>query len=55
VNANRIVDRPDQQQINADKNQPVTAANFRDDINLSGIVDRPDLQSMQTNKDHSIP
>ncbi|HEX3228632.1 MAG TPA: hypothetical protein VHQ95_06685, partial [Pyrinomonadaceae bacterium] len=55
VNGNRIVDRPDQQQIQADKGQPVTAANFRDDINLSGIVDRPDLQSVQTNRGHSIP
>src|SRR6266536_465688 len=55
VNANRIVDRPDQQQISADRGQPVTASNFRDDINLSGRVDRPDLQSVQTNRGHSIP
>jgi len=55
VNANRIVDRPDQQQIQTDKNQPVTSSNFRDDINLSGVVDRPDLQSVQTNRGHSIP
>src|SRR5712671_3054345 len=50
VNANRFVDRPDQQQINTDKNQPVTSSNFRDDINLSGVVDRPDVQSVQTNR-----
>jgi hypothetical protein len=55
VNANRIVDRPDQQQINTDKNQPVTSSNFRDDINLSGVVDRSDVQSVQTNRGHSIP
>jgi hypothetical protein len=55
VNANRIVDRPDQQQISADRGQPVTAGNFRDDINLSGRVDRPDLQSVQINRGHSIP
>jgi hypothetical protein len=55
VNGNRIVDRPDLQQLRADRGQPVTAANFRDDINLSGIVDRPDLQSVQTNRGHSIP
>jgi hypothetical protein len=55
VNGNRIVDRPDQQQINTDKNQPVTSSNFRDDINLSGVVDRPDVQSVQTNRGHSIP
>ena len=55
VNGNRIVDRPDQQQIQADRGQPVTASNFRDDINLSGTVDRPDVQSVQTNRGHSIP
>src|SRR5438094_10409980 len=55
VNGNRIVDRPDQQQLQADRGQPVTAANFRDDINLSGIVDTPDFQSVQTNRGHSIP
>jgi hypothetical protein len=55
VNANRIVDRPDLQQIQTDRGQSVTAGNFRDDINLSGVVDRPDLQSVQTNRGHSIP
>ena len=55
VNGNRIVDKPDQQRIKADKNQVVNAGNFRDDINLSGIVDKPDVQSVQTNRGHSIP
>ena len=55
VNANRIVDRPDQQQLQANRGQPVTASNFRNDINLSGIIDRPDLQSVQINRGHSIP
>jgi hypothetical protein len=55
VNGNRIVDRPDQQQLQADRGQPVTASNFRDDINLSGVVNRPDFQSVQTNRGHSIP
>ena len=55
VNANRTVDKPDQQQIKTDKGQPVTASNFPDDIDLSGIVDKPDVQSVQTNKGHTIP
>ena len=55
VNGNRIVDNPDRQQINTDRDQLVTAGNFRDDINLNGRVDRPDLQSVQTNRGHSIP
>jgi hypothetical protein len=55
INGNRLVDRPDLQQLQADRGQPITAANFRDDINLSGVIDRPDLQSVQTNRGHSIP
>ena len=55
VTGNRVVDKPDQQQINGHKNQAVNAGNFRNDINLSGIVDRPDVQSVQTNRGHSIP
>ena len=55
VNGNRIVDKPDQQKIKTDKDQAVTASNFRDDINLSGFVDRPDMQSIQANRGHSIP
>ncbi len=55
VSANRIVDKPDQQQIKTARGQVVNASNFRDDINLSGIVDSPDLQSVKTNKGHSIP
>jgi hypothetical protein len=50
VNGNRIVDKPDQQQIRTDKGQVVTAVNFRDDINLSGVVDNPDVQSVKTNE-----
>ncbi len=55
ANGNRLVDQPDQQQIRTAKGQVVTAANFRDDINLSGIVDNPDVQSVKTNRGHSIP
>ena len=55
VNANRIVDRPDLQQVQTDRGQAVTASNFRDDINLNGVVDRPDQQSVQINRGHSIP
>jgi carboxypeptidase T len=55
VNGNRIVDGPDRQQIQTDRGQPVTASNFRDDINLSGRVNRPDVQSVQANRGHSIP
>jgi hypothetical protein len=55
VNGNRVVDKPDQTDINTHKNQIVNATNFRDDINLSGKVDKPDLQSVQANRGHRIP
>ncbi len=55
VNGNRVVDKPDQQQVTADKGQGVSGANFRDDINLSGRVDRQDIQAVKANKGHSIP
>ena len=32
ANANRVVDKPDQAQMNGQSNQPVTGANFRDDV-----------------------
>ena len=54
ISANRVVDKADKQQIMTDKGQVVTAANFRDDINLSGVVDNPDAQSVKANKGHSI-
>ncbi len=55
VIGNRTVDKPDKQKVSADRNQVVTASNFRDDINLSGVVDKPDVQSVETNRGHSIP
>ncbi len=55
VNASRTVDRPDQTQIQTDRNQIVNGSNFRDDINLSGVVDRPDQSAVQANRGHSIP
>ena len=55
VNGNRKVDKPDKQIVTAAKNQPVTSANFRDDINLSGVVDKGDLDSVNANKGNRIP
>jgi hypothetical protein len=55
VNGNRKVDKPDKQIVTAAKNQSVTSANFRDDINLSGVVDKGDLDSVNANKGNRIP
>jgi hypothetical protein len=55
VNGNRTVDKPDFNQVKADKNQAVNGSNFRDDINLNGVVDKPDFNGVKANKNHSIP
>jgi len=53
--ANRVVDKPDQQQIKGQVNQPVTAANFRDDVDADGQIKNSDANLVKTNKGHSIP
>jgi len=55
VTSNRVVDKPDLQRIKADKGQPVTASNFRDDINLTGLVDGGDGRLVRINQGNSIP
>ncbi len=40
VNGDRTVNNTDGSQVKANNGQPVTASNFRDDINLSGRVDK---------------
>jgi len=55
ANANRVVDKPDQQQIKGQINQIVTAANFRDDVNADGQIKNADANLVKTNKGHSIP
>ena len=54
INGSRKVDKADKQRVSTDKNQPVTSANFRDDIDLSGVVDKPDIDSVNANKGHRI-
>lgn len=44
VDGDRTVDQPDATQVRHFKNQAITIANFRDDIDLSGVIDNPDLQ-----------
>jgi hypothetical protein len=39
----------------SDKGETVTAANFRDDMNLSGVVDGGDSQLVKANKGHKLP
>jgi hypothetical protein len=55
ASANRMVDRPDQQQIKGQANQPVTSSNFRDDVNADSQINTRDAKLVKTNKGHSIP
>ncbi|CAN5729838.1 hypothetical protein BH18PSE1_BH18PSE1_10830 [soil metagenome] len=55
ANANRVVDKPDQQQIKGQVNQPVTSANFRSDVNADGQIKTTDANLVKTNKGNSIP
>jgi hypothetical protein len=55
IDSSRKVDRADVDQVVADKGQPVTSANFRDDVNLSGRVDQPDKHTVSANKGNRIP
>lgn len=55
ANASRLVDKPDQTQVQGQLNQPVTSANFRDDLNVDGRIRNNDIQIIKTNKNHSIP
>lgn len=55
VNGDRVVGKPDNDLVKTEKGQPVTGANFRSDINLSGRVDKPDNDAVSANRNHSLP
>lgn len=55
ADASRVVDKTDQTVVRTQVNQPVTSANFRDDINADGRIRSNDLQFVKTNRGHSIP
>ena len=55
ANANRTVDKPDFNQIKAAIGQPVTGANFRDDVNANGAIQKSDAQLVKAHKGESIP
>jgi hypothetical protein len=54
ADGDRIVDQPDATQVKMHRNQAVTVANFRDDIDLSGVIDKPDYEMVKMNKKHRI-
>jgi len=55
ADANRLVSKPDQTLVQGQLNQPVTSANFREDLDADGRIKNSDLNLVKTNKNHSIP
>ena len=55
ADANRTVARADQTAVRSQLNQPVTSANFRDDLNADGTITRADVQIVKANRDHVLP
>jgi len=55
ADASRVVSKPDQTLVQGQANQPVTSANFREDINADGRIKNADVNIVKTNKGHSIP
>jgi hypothetical protein len=55
ADANRVVAKPDQTLVHGQLNQPVTSANFREDLVPDGRIRNSDLNLVKANKNHSIP
>jgi hypothetical protein len=55
ADANRIVASPDRNLVRGQINQPVTSANFREDLNADGRIKSADTQIVRNNLGHSIP
>jgi len=55
ADASRLVSKPDQTLVQGQLNQPVTSANFREDLNADGRIKNSDLNLVKANKGNSIP
>jgi hypothetical protein len=55
ADASRLVGRPDQTLVQGQLNQPVTSANFREDLTADGRIRNADVNVVKANKGHSIP
>jgi hypothetical protein len=53
--ADRIVAKHDQSLVQGQIGQPVTSANFREDLTADGRINSKDLNEVKANKGHSIP
>src|SRR5450432_197216 len=54
ADASRVVGKSDQTLVKGQLNQPVTSANFREDLNADGRIKSADTNLVKTNKGHSI-
>jgi hypothetical protein len=55
ADADRVVRKPDQTLVQGQLNQPVTSANFREDLTADGRIKNADVNVVKANKGHSIP
>jgi len=55
ADANRTVARADKTAVHDQLNQPVTSANFRDDLNANGSITNGDGQIVKANQGHVLP
>lgn len=55
VNGDRTVAKNDKAEIQGQLGQPVTSANFRDDITADGRINNTDVKTVKMNKGNTIP
>jgi hypothetical protein len=55
ANASRLVDQTDRTVIQGQLNQPVTSANFRDDVNHDGKIKNVDVSQVKAHRGESLP
>ena len=55
MDADRTVTNPDLTLLRADRKQPVTSANFREDINADGKLNQPDVILIGRDRGDTIP
>jgi hypothetical protein len=55
ADASRLVAQPDRTLVQGQIGQPVTSANFREDLAADGRIKNVDVQVVKTNRGHSIP
>ena len=55
ADASRVVNKMDQNVISAQVGQPVTSANFREDVRPDGVINSNDVNEVKRHKNTSLP